>query len=130
MPRAAKKLCLQPRCPNLVERGQTYCKEHEHLGRQHAREIDRRRGPATERGYDARWQKARRYFLGRHPLCAECEKEGRTTPATVVDHIQPHQGNYELFWDQNNWQPLCQSCHSKKTAKEDGAFGNPIKGMR
>jgi 5-methylcytosine-specific restriction protein A len=29
-----------------------------------------------------------------------------------------------LFWDQSNWQPLCHTCHSKKTAREDGGFGN------
>ncbi|WP_186318376.1 HNH endonuclease, partial [Bacillus pumilus] len=24
----------------------------------------------------------------------------------------------------SNWQPLCASCHNRKTAKEDGGFGN------
>jgi 5-methylcytosine-specific restriction protein A len=45
-------------------------------------------------------------------------------PAIVVDHIIPHKGNYKLFWDKSNWQSLCKSCHDKKTAREDGAFGN------
>ena len=37
------------------------------------------------------------------------------TPATVVDHVIPHRGNKQLFWDEKNWQPLCKSCHDLKT---------------
>lgn len=29
-----------------------------------------------------------------------------------------------LFWDRTNWQGLCKQCHSRKTAAEDGGFGN------
>ncbi|WP_328203649.1 hypothetical protein [Brevibacillus nitrificans] len=50
--------------------------------------------------------------------------EGNVGAATVVDHIIPHKGDKELFWDQKNWQGLCDSHHSRKTAKEDGGFGN------
>ncbi|WP_369680053.1 HNH endonuclease [Brevibacillus laterosporus] len=24
-----------------------------------------------------------------------------------------------MFWDRKNWQPLCESCHNRKTARED-----------
>ena len=73
------------------------------------------RGSADARGYNAQWRRARKAFLQRHPLCAECLKEGRTTPATVVDHIVPHRGDTKLFWDEGNWQPLCETHHNKKT---------------
>ncbi len=73
------------------------------------------RGGADARGYDARWRRARKAFLRRHPLCAECMKEGKVTPATVVDHIVPHRGDPTLFWDIKNWQPLCKGCHDRKT---------------
>jgi 5-methylcytosine-specific restriction protein A len=43
------------------------------------------------------------------------------TPATAVDHIQPHRGDYELFWDSDNWQPLCATCHGRKTLAEVNA---------
>lgn len=43
--------------------------------------------------------------------------------ATVVDHIVPHCGNQQLFWDTDNWQPLCKKHHDRKTATEDGGFG-------
>ena len=47
----------------------------------------------------------------------ECLKHTNSvlTPATVVDHIVPHRGDHALFWDEQNWQPLCKSCHDKKT---------------
>jgi 5-methylcytosine-specific restriction protein A len=82
---------------------------------------------AAKQGYDARWRKSRAAFLKRHPLCVHCECDHRLTPATVVDHITPHRGDMLVFWDQGNWQPLCKMHHSRKTAKEDGAFGNSAK---
>ena len=75
------------------------------------------RGGADARGYDTRWRKARKAFLQLHPLCAECMKEGKLTPATVVDHIVPHRGDPRLFWDEKNWQPLCKDCHDRKTGQ-------------
>ena len=81
------------------------------------------RRTAAQRGYGHRWQVARLEFLRAHPLCVLCEAAGLLTAATVVDHITPHKGNYDLFWDQRNWQPLCRTCHNRKTATEDGGFG-------
>jgi 5-methylcytosine-specific restriction endonuclease McrA len=83
-----------------------------------------RQGKTTgERGYNYRWQKARATFLERHPLCRHCQQKGVVTVATDVDHIIPHRGNQQLFWDTSNWQSLCHSCHSVKTQAEeaDGA---------
>ncbi|MCY1283417.1 HNH endonuclease [compost metagenome] len=78
-----------------------------------------RSGKTTnERGYTYRWQKERERFLAKHPLCCQCEKEGRVTEATDVDHIIPHRGDESLFWRESNWQPLCHSCHSAKTQAE------------
>jgi 5-methylcytosine-specific restriction protein A len=87
-----------------------------------------KRPTAAARGYGSRWQKARRRYLQRNPFCWHCDQEGRVTAATQVDHIVPHRGDLLLFWDQENWQPLCASCHSRKTAIEDGAFGRPPPG--
>lgn len=71
-----------------------------------------------ERGYDARWRKARVRFLGANPLCVHCLSTGRTTVAVVVDHITPHRGDQGLFWDEANWQALCVICHNRKSASE------------
>jgi 5-methylcytosine-specific restriction protein A len=37
----------------------------------------------------------------------------------VVDHIVPHRGREQLFWDESNWQALCKACHDRKTGEED-----------
>ncbi|WP_390844186.1 HNH endonuclease [Anatilimnocola floriformis] len=68
------------------------------------------------RGYDHHWRAARIQFLRQHPLCVECQSVGIATAATVVDHVTPHRGCYALFWNQSNWQSLCERCHNVKTA--------------
>lgn len=110
MPSRPKKPCRKHGCNKLVELG--YCEEHKK--EEYAR--DSRRGNSFQRGYDSRWRRARLGFLARHPLCVTCYSEGKIVPATDVDHIVPHRGDRNLFWDVKNWQPLCKSCHSRKTA--------------
>jgi 5-methylcytosine-specific restriction enzyme A len=61
---------------------------------------------------NVRWRKESKAFLSHDPLCRDCAKRGRDVPATIVDHIIPHHGDYVLFWDQGNWQGLCATCHS------------------
>jgi 5-methylcytosine-specific restriction protein A len=53
-------------------------------------------------------------------LCAECLKQGKTTEATELDHIQRAADRPDLFDDPSNWQPLCRECHEAKTARENG----------
>jgi len=69
-----------------------------------------------------RWRKERKAFLVDNPLCVLCKKRGKLTVATVVDHIKEHKWDYNLFWDINNWQSLCASCHSgtKRVADHHG----------
>lgn len=112
MPRRPNIPCKHPGCARLVPYGGYYCEEHKPM-HTHDRES------ATERGYNARWRKARLRFLHRHPLCEECKKQGKLVEATVVDHIIPHRGDKKLFWDETNWQALCKPCHDKKTWTED-----------
>ena len=87
--------------------------------RQADRLYDRKRGSSTQRGYGARWQRRRLIFLKNNPLCVECLKRGERTPATEVDHIEPHNGDPVLFWDESNWQGLCKTDHSIKTRTRD-----------
>lgn len=88
MPRKPKKPCKHPGCPKLVEG--MYCEEHALL---HGQE----RGDSAVRGYDSKWRKARERFLKCHPLCVQCQREGRLVKATVVDHLKPHRGNRFCF---------------------------------
>lgn len=118
MPTAALRPCGTPGCPELVARGR--CASHQ----QRAQVVDRQhRGTAAERGYGARWQRARVVFLGANPLCRPCSRKSppRVTPATVVDHIVDHKGDQQLFWDETNWQPSCDCCHNERV--DAGDFG-------
>lgn len=114
MPMKPMKPCRHPGCPRLTNG--LFCEVHEpeHRGD---------RESSSRRGYDRKWQKARARFLRLHPLCVSCQKEGKFVKATVVDHITPHRGDPVLFWDENNWQPLCKVCHDNKTWREDA---NPV----
>lgn len=67
---------------------------------------------SNARGYTYRWQKYRLTFLAQNPLCVFCLQQGKTEAATVVDHIKPHKGDMELFWDPKNHQALCTPCHA------------------
>jgi len=101
--------------------GGGYCDKHKGSGN---RDYDRRRGSSTARGYGSRWQRVRKLFLLANPLCRPCQEQGRDTEAEAVDHIVPVTGADDpAFWDEGNWQPICQPCHSRKTANEDGGFG-------
>lgn len=104
-----KRPCRKVGCSALVVNG-GFCDKHK-------QGYERLRGTPTQRGYNARWQRASKLFLKDNPICIRCER-----PAQVVDHIIPHRGNREFFWDINNWQPLCKHCHDTKTATEDKYF--------
>lgn len=80
--------------------------------------IRKERLSAARRGYGRAWQKARLVFLSDHRFCESHKSWGVLEPATVVDHIEPHRGDYDLFWDTGNWQALCAKCHNRKTGRE------------
>ena len=89
------------------------------------RAYDNHRESSHKRGYGKRWQAARKGWIAKNPLCVMCLTEGRTTAAAEVDHIIPHRGDMKLFWDRKNWQSLCKTHHSRKTATEDSTFARP-----
>lgn len=109
MPKSAPRPCRSPGCPNVTN--ELYCNDHEDLAPKRPWE---KRPSAAMRGYGHGWRKLRRMVLRREPLCRECAQHGRVQPATDVDHIVPRsRGGRDVF---DNLQPLCHSCHSKKTA--------------
>lgn len=67
----------------------------------------------------AAWQRLRRVQLAQDPLCLYCSEMGRVTAATVCDHIEPHKGDEELFFDHNNLQSLCKPCHDSVKQREE-----------
>jgi 5-methylcytosine-specific restriction enzyme A len=81
--------------------------------------------PEWHRLYDARWQRASKAWLAANPVAVDWfgDHGGRVYRAEVVDHITPHRGNLELFWDQDNWQGLTKHDHDRKTAYENSCSG-------
>lgn len=104
--------CRHPGCPALTRDG--YCPKHK---------------PAkASRRVSAQWhgwyslpiwtEDLRPAQLLREPFCRECAKRGIRTRATVVDHVKPFRGDWELFVDPANHQSLCKHHHDQKTAQE------------
>lgn len=92
----------------------------------HAKErrdrFDKERGPSSQRGYDAAWKKCRALFLLKH---ARCECGAR---AVDVDHVKSVSERPDLRLSWSNLRPMCHSCHSRRTARDQG-FANPERRM-
>lgn len=72
------------------------------------------------RVYDLRaWYRARALHLAQEPLCRFCAALGKTVPAVHVDHIIPISKGGDWF-NGDNLQSLCHSCHSLKTMQDMG----------
>lgn len=120
-----RRPCARPGCREWATDASSYCplhfaewqerrqKEREEQRQSYLRQCDKRRESPAKRGYNSAWNTARKGYLIQNPICVMC---GR--PATEVDHIIPHKGDYKLFWDVTNWQSLCHECHSQKTYSE------------
>ena len=71
-----------------------------------------------------KWRKARLAHLQKEPLCQECLKKGKITPADSVHHkVSPFKDmkiNWTLGLDDNNLESICQECHAELHAKEQG----------
>lgn len=81
--------------------------------------VKRNKRGAESRGWQwlystRRYRIRRRLFMMKNPYCNSCGKV-----ATDLDHIIAHKGNTELFFDEDNWQSLCGTCHRRKTVTED-----------
>lgn len=105
MPIAPLPPCLVSTCPNRRP-----CADHD---RALARERDKR-------WYHlARWRHPeyglRSRTLHRDPLCVACRMVGRLVASTEVDHVIPHRGDPVLFWNIENTQGLCATCHTAKS---------------
>lgn len=110
--------CRHPGCPNLTRAG--YCESHK------PRQAARRMSADYHSWYSKPiWTgDLRPAQLFREPFCRECARKyppsdpRHRTRATVVDHVIPFRGRWDLFVDSNNHQSLCKSCHDRKTALE------------
>lgn len=102
----ASRFCAAFPCAALAVNG-AYCAQH-----------TRPRAPkqADDFYVSARWRRFRNWYLRQHPMCEQCEREGRLVPADMVDHVQElRDGGAPLTED--NVQALCRKCHAVKTAE-------------
>lgn len=122
MARSMPRPCRAPGCAGVTTSGR-YCPRHQqaeplqetHPKQKLERPPEKRPSPSA-RGYDRTWQRIRRRILANRPLCVACQSFGRATLATEVDHILPLRAGGTN--EDSNLQPLCKSCHSRKTAAE------------
>lgn len=130
---ALRKVCTAAGCDDLAIEGQAHCEDH--AARASARTAARRaqaqqsdHAQAHRQLYKLKgWIAGRLRYLRRNPLCVDCAELGAVEPATEVDHIEPHKGDRAKFFDRSNWQALCKSCHSRKTAREVFHQGGGLK---
>ena len=117
MPFKPKRPCSHPGCPKLTD--SRFCEEH---SKKEAKRYERyQRDPAMKKRYGRSWKRIRDRYIAAYPLCEQCQKNGRITPAEEVHHIKPlSQGGTN---DVDNLMSLCTSCHSEITAREGGRWG-------
>ena len=107
MPSRPKRPCSYPGCPKLTD-GQ-YCEDHAAVARRQYNKYERT--PDINKKYGRAWKRIRDRHISLHPLCEQCEKDGRIVPAAEVHHILPvSKGGTH---SRDNLMSLCRSCHNK-----------------
>ena len=103
-----------PGCSELTRDG--WCPKHRPASRQSRRGAS---GAYHSWYSKAVWtQELRPAQLLREPFCRVCAAKGWRTPATVVDHVIPFRGDWDLFVSPANHLSLCKFHHDQKTARE------------
>lgn len=118
MPYKPKTPCGYPGCPKLsCER---YCEEHKKT--ESARYEKYHRNPVVRKRYGSGWRRIRDKYISEYPLCEECRKHSKLTPAEEVHHIIPlAKGGTHA---EDNLMSLCTPCHSAITARDGDRWQN------
>lgn len=115
--------CKLPGCPELVEKGEGYCKHHAvfnkvYVNRKAFDRLDRKKNPETIKFYTSRpWIRTSRLYRKMYPLCEECERNNIIMPAQLVHHKKKLQ---DIWKDKENplsfkfLESLCNNCHLKE----------------
>jgi len=111
MPYKFNHPCSVKNCPNLAIPSERFCAYHRKQFNRDYNKLKKKEGQNRQYWSSYQWRKIRNIYLRKYPLCIECGNQ-----ATEVDHIIPVKlGGSNI---ESNLQPLCKSCHSRKTALE------------
>ena len=117
MTKKTKRPCSSPGCPELTDG--RFCPEH--AKKEASRYEKYQRDPETRKRYGRAWKRIRDRYITAHPLCEECKRQGKLTPAAEVHHILPlSRGGTH---DESNLMALCTPCHSAITARDGDRWG-------
>lgn len=108
MPRKPKRPCSYPGCPKLTDG--RFCEEHQKLENQRYEK------------YGRAWKRIRDRYMDAHPLCEQCQREGRLVKAEQVHHIKPLAEGSDHC--ENNLMSLCSSCYVKIHAERGDRWHN------
>ena len=114
MPWKPKAICSYPGCQALTN--DRYCDEHK-------KQVTKEQNLKSSKLYTYQWRKTSKAFLKEHPLCVHCEKEGRLTPATEVDHIIPHGGTENFSGTERTGSPFVKVVIVKRPPLRMAALG-------
>ena len=66
-----------------------------------------------------RWKDLRAAKIRNNPVCEECARKGKTTPAKEIHHIRPFEidNDLSLAYDYDNLISLCVECHKEAHEK-------------
>ena len=115
--------------PKRLTRGtnrQPFSGHSERWHKERQERVRARRNPVIQAMYSTpEWRALRAsVLLEANYICASI---GCRRRAAIVDHVKPHRGAAAVFFDRANLQPLCKTCHDRKTARLDGGYGNPLR---
>lgn len=118
------KPCAWAGCRALVS-GAPHCATHKPMAEERRQKQIKRtnkrynenRDISDARYKQEKWRRLSIYYRKLHPLCAQCELEGRVTASQMVDHLKPTKTHPELFFEWSNLRALCNPCHNRVGAK-------------
>jgi 5-methylcytosine-specific restriction protein A len=109
-----KYLCGGPGCGELLD-APGYCARH----RREKAAARPFAGAARSNNYNtARWRRLAARVIRETPYCEACGASRKDGAALEAHHRDPPRGDGEKFFDENNLQILCRSCHRLATARE------------
>lgn len=113
---AIKKLCIQSGCNEFTEENTSFCKKHLEEYLQHRKETAFKTAKRTNTHLynTTEWRTLRKQKLSINPICEICSSQFNLE----IHHIKAPKGNIHLFFNINNLQTLCKTCHQHQTQKE------------